>query len=249
MTLEKPINITKREGYDNQPSFSPDSKKIFYVSFREDNQADIYQYDLRHRRTNAVTKTPISEYSPVLTADGKFITSVVVENDSSQCIHFINSLNGIHETKLDVDSVGYYTFLNQDTIVYYKLTEPHSLRYHIKSSSEDRWLGNFPSRAFKPISRNTLLYGLKDTSKIIFYTYNFLLRKAEKFATYPSLNEDFVWHPILGLVKSEGLQILYYDSLLQEWKILFDLSAFGLKKITRFDIDPKTNYLVVTDNL
>ena len=249
MTLAEPINITKREGYDNQPSFSPDSKKIFYVSVRDDNQADIYQYDLRHRRTTAVTKTGISEYSPVLMADGKFITSVVVENDSSQCIHFINPLNGIHEAKLDVDSVGYYTFLNQDTIVYYKLTEPHSLRYHIKSSGEDSWLGNVPSRAFKSISRNTLLYALKDTSKITFYTYNFLLRKAEKFATYSSLSEDFIWHPVLGLVKSEGLQLLHFDSLLKEWKLLFDVSAFGLKKITRFDIDPKTNYLVVADNL
>ena len=249
MTVVKPLNLTKREGYDNQPSFSPDSKKIFYVSVREDKQADIYQYDLKHRKTTAFTKTPISEYSPALTPDHKFITSVVVENDSSQFIHFINPLNGIHETKLDVDSVGYYTFLSADTVVYYKLTEPHSLRYHVKSSGEDKWLGNNPTRAFKPVSRNTLIYGLKDTAKITFYSYNFLLRKAEKFAEYPSLNEDFLWHPLLGLIKSEGLQLLAYNSTLKEWKVLFDLSAFGLKKITRFDIDPKTNYLVVADNL
>ena len=46
--FSKPQNITNREGYDNQPSFSADGKKIFYVSVREDKQADIYIYDLKY---------------------------------------------------------------------------------------------------------------------------------------------------------------------------------------------------------
>lgn len=249
MILEKPVNITGRPGYDNQPSFTADSKKIHYVSIRDDKQADIYSYDLKRKKSTAFTKTPISEYSPVVTADGKFMTSVTVESDSSQYIHFINSETGIHEIKINVDSVGYYTFLNSDTVVYYKLTEPHSLRYHVKSSGEDKWLGDKPTRAFRAISRNKLLYGLKDSVKVEFYTYNFLLHKADKMCSYPSVNEDFIWHPILGLVKSEGLQLLRYDSTLKEWKLLFDLSSFGLKKVTRFDIDLKSRYLVVADNL
>lgn len=246
--LTKGENFTKRPGYDNQPSFSVDSKKIFYASVREDQQADIYSYDVKRGKSTIFTKTPISEYSPVLQG-GKFFTSVVVEADSSQYIHYINAETGIHETKIEVDSVGYYTFLNSDTVVYYKLTEPHSLRYHVKSSGEDKWLGNFPTRAFRAVNRHTLLYALKDTTKTVFYKYNFLLHKGEKLCEYPSLNEDFIWHPVIGLVKSEGTRLLHYAPLLQEWLLLFDLSPFGLKKITRFDIDPKGNYLVVADNL
>lgn len=249
LKLQKPVNITNRPGYDNQASLTPDSKKILYTSIREDGQADVYVYDLKKKKSLVLTKTPISEYSPVLSADGKFVTSVVVESDSSQYLHFINPVNGLHDNKMNVDSVGYYTFLNQDTVIYYKLTDPHSLRYHSLKSGEDKWLAHSPTRAFKAISRNTLLYGIKDSSKVIFYKYYFLLHKAEKFCEYPSLNEDFIWHPVLGLIKSEDLKLMYYDSTLKEWKLLFDLSGYGLKKITRFDIDPKTNFLVVTDNL
>lgn len=249
MSLERPLNITNRPGYDNQPSFSANSKKINYVSIREDKQADIYYYDLKHKKSIALTKTPISEYSPVTTANEKFITSVTVESDSAQCIHFINPATGIHEDRINVDSVGYYIFLNSDTVIYYKLTEPHSLRYYVRSTGEDKWLGDNPTRAFRSTSRNTLLYGLKDSLKVEFYVYNFLLHKSEKICAYPSANEDFIWHQNLGLIKSEGLQLLRYDVTDRGWKLLFDLSSFGLKKITRFDIDSKTKYLVVVDNL
>ena len=56
--FSKPQNITNREGYDNQPSFSADGKKIFYVSVREDKQADIYIYDLKSEKTVQFTISP-----------------------------------------------------------------------------------------------------------------------------------------------------------------------------------------------
>lgn len=247
--LTNSLNITKRDGYDNQPSFSNDDKKIYYVSIRDDKQADIYYYDLKSKKNIQFTKTKESEYSPVMTADGKFITSVVVESDSAQRIHFIDAVKSADTLKLDMDSVGYYTFLNADTVIYYKLTSPHSLRYHVKGSNEDKWLGNSPARTFRCINRYTLLYGLKDSLKITFYKYNFLLRKAEKYTEYPSLNEDVIWHPVYGLVKSEENKLLRFDEKKNTWIVLFDLSNFGIKKITRFAFDSKNKNLVVVDNL
>jgi dipeptidyl aminopeptidase/acylaminoacyl peptidase len=247
MTFVKPFNITNREGYDNQPSFSADNKKIYFVSVRDDTQADIYYYDLKAGKINQLTKTPISEYSPEQTPDGKYISAVVVEEDSAQRIHFINKETGMHENKFDYDSVGYYHFLNNDTCVYYKLTDPQSLRYN--NGKEDKWLGTHPVRTFKTVNRSTLIYGLKDSLKVTFYRYNFLLHKGEKYCEYPSLNEDMVWHPDLGLVKSEGATLLRYDAQKKEWLLLADLSGAGIKKITRFNFDTGNKYLVVVDNL
>lgn len=248
-TLTKPLNLTNREGYDNQPSFSADEKKIYYVSVREDNQADIYYYDLKTKKNIQFTKTAESEYSPTLVDHGKQIASVVVESDSAQRIHFINALNGTEESKFDFDSVGYFNFLNADTTVYYKLSEPHSLRYYVKNTGEDKWLANSPIRGFKTINRHTLIYGLKDSTKVTFYKYDFLLHKAIKYCEYPSLNEDIIWHETLGLLKSEDAQLLQFDEKTQEWKLLYDLSAFGIKKITRFTFDSKNKYLLVVNNL
>ena len=247
--LTESVNISNRPGYDNQPSFSLDGKKIYYVSVREDMQADIYIYEIGSKKTMPLAITKTSEYSPVITADGKYITSVVVEEDSAQRVHFINAKTGVHAKKLEVDSVGYYNFLNEDTIVYYKLTEPHSLRYSNPKTIEDKWLGNRPIRAFKSINRYTLLYGIKDTSSVTFYKYNFILHKAERYCDYPSLSEDAIWHQQLGLLKSEGAQLLRYNEIRSEWELLYDLSSFGIKKITRFAFDSKNKQLVVVNNL
>lgn len=247
--VTKPLNITNREGYDNQPSFSADGKKIFYVSIREDKQADIYIYDLNSKMTVPLTKTKESEYSPALTPDGKQVATVMVEKDSAQRIHLLNSELGFDEKKFSFDSVGYYTFLNQDTVIYYKLTQPHSLRLFVKSTNEDKWLCNSPVRTFRSIDRHTLIYGIKDSLKVSFYTYDFLVRRAYKYAEYFSQNEDIVWHPTYGLIKSEEARLLRYDESKKTWTLLFDLSGAGIKKITRFNFDPKNKYLVVVNNL
>ncbi|MBA3681798.1 MAG: PD40 domain-containing protein [Bacteroidetes bacterium] len=249
LKLTDPKNISKRPGYDNQPSFSNDSKKIYYVSIREDKQADIYVYDIGNEKTIQLTKTKESEYSPVLTPDAKCLNSVVVESDSAQRIHFINSLTGISDKKFEVDSVGYYTFLNNDTVLYYKLTSPHSLRYYVKSTNEDKWLGNNPTRTFKTLNRHAFIYGVKDSVKVTFYKYDFVFQKAEKYAEYLSTSEDAVWHEQHGLLKSEGNKILRYEETKKEWITFFDLSSFGIKKITRFNFDPKNKFLVIVDNL
>lgn len=247
--LSKAINISNREGYDNQPSFSIDSKKIYYVSIHEDQQADIYSYELRSKKTEQITKTSISEYSPVENEKGTLIHSVVVEKDSAQRIHSLSVINGMPEKVIDVDSIGYYTFLNDDTLLYYKLTEPHSLRYFCEKTKEDRFLAFSPIRAFKKINRHEVIFGIKDSVKVDYYRYNFLIQKAQAYCTYPSLNEDFIYHPQLGLIKSEGTQLLRYDEQKQQWLILYDLSPFGLHKITRFAFDEKQTRLVVVDNL
>lgn len=242
-------NITNRPGYDNQPAFSPDGKRVYYVSIREDKQADIYFFDVASGKITQLTHSPESEYSPVPAPDGKILNTVMVEADSAQRIHFADAEKGMDLKRLEPDSVGYYTFLNADTVIYYKLTQPHSLRYYSAATGEDKWLGNAPTRTFRAINRHCIVFGLKDSASVGFYKYDFLIRKAVKICDYPSLNEDVVWHPGLGLVKSEGTTLYYYNEGENKWQLLYELGLFGIKKITRFAFDAKGKYLVVVNNL
>ncbi len=246
--LSDSINLSKRKGYDNQPSFSKDEKLIYYVSVHEDKQADIYTCDLKNKKIIQLTKTKESEYSPQLNHDGKSISVVAVEQDSSQKIHVMDALTGSFLKKYDFDSVGYYQFLNVDTLIYYKLTEPHSLRMHVIKTGEDKWICNNPIRGFKTINRSKLLYGIKDSLKVTYYIYNFALNKAIEYATYKSTNEDAIWHPELGLMKSEGNKILRYIVNKKDWDVYLDLCPFKINKITRFIFDSKNKYLIVVNN-
>lgn len=242
-------NITSRKGYDNQPFFTPDNKSILYVSIREDNQADVYRYDLGKEQSFQLTKTKESEYSPNYTPDAKSISCVVVEADSTQRLWLYNLDGTVKKCYNEgIDSVGYYSWLSNDTLLYYKLTEPHSLRMFIETGKSDKWICNHPSRAFKFVEGNTFLYAIKDSVSIQYRYYNSVLRKSEEYANHKSKSEDFVWNKNYGLVKSEGAQLLWYNSTEKNWKLLFDFASKGIKKITRFAFDSKNKTIVIVDN-
>ena len=242
-------NITSRNGYDNQPSFTPNNKSVLYVSIREDNQADVYCYDIGKGLSFQLTKTKESEYSPNYTPDGKSISCVVVEADSTQRLWLYNLDGTVKKCYNDgIDSIGYYSWLSNDTLLYYKLTELHSLRMYIETGKADKWICNSPSRAFKKLKGNDFIYGIKDSLQIQYRVYNPVIRRSDEFALHKSKSEDFVWNETLGLIKSEGAQILRYDVAAKTWNVLFDFSSLGIKKVTRFAFDYKNKNIVIVDN-
>jgi hypothetical protein len=246
-----PLNITHRVGYDNQPTFTADGKSILYVSIDSTKQADIYQYNISKKTAINITKSDVSEYSPTLLPNGLGFSAVVVEKDSSQRVwefNFDGTFNKIaHE---GTDSIGYHAWLNADTLLYYKLTNPHSLRVLNVKTNEDVWLCNQPTRAFKKIGNSSqFIYAIKDFVNTEFRIYNPALRESKVYTTYASLNEDFIWHNEFGLIKSENSELLNYNEKTKSWELLFSFSNLGIQKITRFVFDYKTKQLAIVSNL
>ena len=242
-------NITSRKGYDSQPSFTPDNKSILYVSIRDDKQADVYRYDLGKEQSFQLTKTKESEYSPSYTPDGKTISCVVVEADSVQRLWLYNLDGAVNKCyNKEIDSIGYYSWLSNDTLLYYKLTEPHSLRMFIETGKADKWICNHPCRAFKYLGENLFLYGLKDSVSVQYRIYNPVIRRSDEYANHKSKSEDFIWHKQYGLIKSEGAQLLWFNGLDKIWELMFDFAPKGIKKITRFAFDSKNKNIVIVDS-
>lgn len=250
-TYTNPLNITQRVGYDNQPTFTEDGKYILYVCIDSSKQADIYQYNISKKTRINITKSDVSEYSPTILPNGLGFSAVVVEKDSSQRVwefDFNGKFNKISHQ--GTDSIGYHTWLNADTLLYYKLTDPHSLRILNIKTHEDVWLCDFPTRAFKKIgSSSQFIYAIKDSVKTEFRIYNSAIRESKSYTIYASLNEDFIWHHELGLIKSENSDLMNYNEKTKNWELLFSFSSLGIKKITRFVFDNKTNQLAIVSNL
>ena len=76
-----PVNVTRRPGYDNQPSFLPDGSGFLYSAIREDMQADIWHYDLASRSLKRVTASLESEFSPTVVPGGHGFSTVRAEPD------------------------------------------------------------------------------------------------------------------------------------------------------------------------
>ncbi|HXJ31465.1 MAG TPA: hypothetical protein VNG35_12540, partial [Gemmatimonadales bacterium] len=45
VNVGKPLNVTARPGYDNQPAFLPDGSGFLYTRIGADGQADMWRYD------------------------------------------------------------------------------------------------------------------------------------------------------------------------------------------------------------
>lgn len=124
----KPVNITNRAGYDNQPSFTPDSRAVLFTSVREDAQADIYRYDLRTQATSRITSTPESEYSATVYGDGTRFSAIRVEADSTQRLWSFR-LDGSDPRVLfaAIKPVGYHAWVDSTTVAMFLLGRPNAL--------------------------------------------------------------------------------------------------------------------------
>ncbi len=247
--LHKGENITNRAGYDNQPFFMPDNKTILFVSIKEDKQADIYKYEIKSKKITPLTHTTTSEYSPVLSPDGKSISAVVVETDSTQRIWSVKP-DGSSQSLLteQEDSIGYYTWLNNDTLLFYKLSDPHSLHAYSLSQHKDVWLADNITRSFKACDKNTFFYVLKEKDKNTVRHYDIRIKKSSEYAVAKAENEDFIWDKTLGLVKSEGAKLLRYKPEIKTWLEIADFSGAGVAKITRFAFSANGRYLAFVSN-
>ena len=123
-----PVNVTKREGYDNQPSFTPDGRAILYTSIR-DGQADSWRYDLARDTLTRITTTLESEYSPTVMPNGATFSAVRVEADSTQRLWSFD-LDGDNPQILlhDIKPVGYHAWADANTLALFVLGQPTTLQ-------------------------------------------------------------------------------------------------------------------------
>jgi hypothetical protein len=123
-----PVNITHRDGYDNQPSFTPDGRALLYTSIRGDGQADTYRYDLATRATSRVTNTTESEYSPTVMPGGKRFSVIRVEADSTQRLwSFAMDGSDPRVVLADIKPVGYHLWLDDHRLALFVLGDPNAL--------------------------------------------------------------------------------------------------------------------------
>ncbi len=127
--LDREHNITARAGYDNQPHFTPDGSAVLYTRIGEDNQADIWQYLVAGRRSEALTETPESEYSPTPLPDSTGVSTIRVEEDGTQRLWRFD-WDGSNARVLlpSIEPVGYHAWGNGNTVALFILGEPHTLQ-------------------------------------------------------------------------------------------------------------------------
>ncbi len=251
LKIGAPANVSRRDGYDNQPSFQRDSRGLYFTSNRGDGQTDIYRHDFGTGLTTPVRATkPESEYSAFPTLDGKALTVIRVEADSTQRLwQFPN--DGSAPTVLfpGTKPVGYFAQADDSTWAMFVLGSPATLQLgRTRSASSDVIV-----EITKNVGRS--LHRIPGTSHISYVQkggdtwYVMRLdpasRRVDTLVALPKGSEDVAWVDSTTLLVGRNAELLAWRSGTAGWTSLGDLSYAHLSSITRLAVSPNGQWLAI----
>lgn len=255
-------NVTDRDGYDNQPSFSADGGTVFYSSIRqgdgETGQADIYAYDVASSTTRKVTNTAESEYSPTQIPGEDAISVVRVEADGTQRLwRFPLTDDGTAgEPSLileKIQPVGYHAWLDAEAgkeLVLFVLDEPHRLvRTAAELDAEGRTVASDIGRALHRIpGENAFSFVHKSGDA---WTVTRLDASSDEltplFPTFAE-REDLTWSSDGTAWMADGRK-LYRRALSDgDWSLVANLTDQLPGDVTRLAVSPEGRTLALVAN-
>lgn len=240
VSVGRPVNVTRRIGYDNQPAFTPDGSTILFTSTRGDGQADIWRVPVTGGVRLRVTSTdPESEYSATPIPGQPAFSAIRVERDSTQRLwRFAYDGSDAQLVLRALRPVGYHVWVGDATLGTFVLGSPNALvlvdprteRADTLARGIGRALVRVPGRdAFTFVQMGT------DTSWIS--EVDVRTKSIRRIAPSPSGSEYHLWTPSGRLLASIGTRLLIRVD--DRWDVLADFAELGVKGISRLALSPR----------
>lgn len=244
-----PQNITRRPGYDNQPSFLTDGRALLYTAVGADGQADIWRYDIRSRRTTRVTNTPESEYSATVMPGGGRISVIRVERDSTQRLWSF-ALDGTRPQLVlgALAPVGYHAWLDAHRLAAFVLGTPSTLHVVNRDGTGDEIRARDIGRALQRVpAQDWYSYVQRDSARGAWIVAQpFSGGDVARLARAPSDNEYHVWTPDGTLLSATKGTLVRWNGLSDEeseWIPVASLVSPGVKNVSRLAVSPDGRWL------
>ena len=239
----RPVNVTKRAGYDNQPAFTADGRSLLFTSVREDRQADIWRVSVVGGRAERVTATPESEYSATPIPGRSAFSVIRVERDSTQRLwRFANDGSSPELVLRALRPVGYHVWLSDGLLGTFVLGSPNALvvvdarTEHADTLARDigRALVKVPGRdafTFLQIGRDSSVISEVDTRT----------NAVRPLFAAPRGADYHLWTPDGTLIAAAGTRL--YMRVGERWDVLADFAELGIRGISRLALSPRGDRL------
>ena len=249
IVLSAAQNVSRRTGYDNQPSFLTDASGLLYTVIDSTGQADVWRYEIRTRRRTRITRTPESEYSPTMMPGGKRFSVVRVERDSAQRLWSF-ALNG-SDPQLLIESlapVGYHTWLDSSRVAAYVLGTPSTLHVLRRDGSDDEVRASDIGRALQKIPAQAWYSFVQHDSTTTpwIVAQPFGGGAVSHLVRLPADDEFFTWAPDGTLLSASGGAIVRWNGVSgegSEWSPIASLAPLPVKNISRLAVSPDGRWL------
>jgi hypothetical protein len=243
----KPVNVTSRPGYDNQPSFTPDSHTMLFTATHEDGQSDIYRLDLSSRIVSRVTSTPESEYSATVMPGGKRFSVIRVEKDSTQRLWSF-AMDG-NDPKLVIESlkpVGYHAWIDANNLALFVLGRPNALVHYDMRTAKSDTLARDIGRSLLPLpSKDGFSFVQRVDSTFTIKAMSWPSGTTRDLVALPQGAQDLVWLGRDLMMTSSGSRLLYWKPDAKGWRDAGDYANAGLSSISRLSVSPDGRWLAI----
>jgi dipeptidyl aminopeptidase/acylaminoacyl peptidase len=249
VTVGAPVNISTNPGYDNQPSFLPNSSGVLFASNRDGKQNDIYRWDIAKKALVQLTKTAENEYSPLVAPDGK---SFVCVHGTEQSL-FRYDLDGANPRlayQHGKELIGYHVWINDTQLAAFVLGatgQPNTLQLIDTTTGKSETLASAIGRSLlKRPGTSTVSYVAKVSAQQWYLkTFDPKTKVQSVVATdLPKSTEDLTWLPDGRFIMGQGSKLVMW-TLGSGWKEIADLTAGGVTKITRLSASPDGKWLAI----
>ncbi|MEJ7643210.1 MAG: hypothetical protein WKF87_01330 [Chryseolinea sp.] len=234
-------NITNRKGYDNQPHFHPEEALLYYVSADSTGQTDIYFYNYVSGNTTRLTKTRDREYSPTVTPNKKFISCIIQRESGAQDFGKYPIKGGNELMLVNNLTVGYHTWMNDETLALFVLGEPPTLRLFDIAKQTDSTIAKDIGRSLHRIPKKSAISFVQKSGNE--WLINQVDEKTKNISTVVSSlpnREDLAWTPDGLIIMSDGKKLFFINPLNNKgWREIKVQSTFSLKAISRISINAK----------
>jgi hypothetical protein len=248
--IGKPVNVTNRPGYDNQPAFTPDSRGMLFTSIHEDGggQSDIYRYDLGTKAITRVTSTPESEYSATIMPGGQRFSVIRVERDSTQRLWSF-AMDGSDPQLLvpTVKPVGYHAWIDPDNLALFVLGNPNALvHFDVRSGHADTLTRNIGRSLAPTIGGGGFSFTAHDsTGAVKLKTMSWPYQTVSDLVALPRGSEDIVWLARDLVLSSTGSKLVSWKPGTTDWQDAIDLAPSGLSRISRLAVSQDGKWLAI----
>ena len=249
----KPIHVTQREGYDNQPRFSPDGKRLYFTRMvdnksGEGQQSDIFSYDIYNGAVVNVTQTDnISEYSATAYSEGK-ISVIAVNPQGQQHLRLVTTKTRQQEVlREDIEPVGYYGWMNSSKAGVFVLGDVMTLQIlDTESEQPPIVLAENIGRCFEALKPGVVTFTIEQDEQHHLYALDTTGSFTSLGITLPKGVQDYVWFDQAHVMVGQNSSLVLVNA--DKTKELVDLEDLGVSGITRLALSPDKTKIAIVYN-
>lgn len=251
ISITKGENVTKRDGYDNQPFFYRNDY-LLYSSYRN-GQTDIYAKDLYTGEEQAATNTPESEYSPHVIPGFDTFAAVRQDKDGRQRL-WLYHLNGKTKPELileKIEPVGYFAYNKHNDVLAFVLGQPITLVSANAMKVFDNIVTSNVGRTIKviPGTDDFAFERTEEDGSVIIYNYAVSSGEFQKIVTKPANANDWCITQEGTFITSVDTKLLAYNPKHHsDWQEIEELGEFAKKGISRMAVNQDNKRIAIVIN-